>query len=98
MRNDDDSDDSLWMDDDEEVLIEKKNHPFRFNVEDQRPYFSLRMTFANPYEVRESIRHYAISRGLALKFVKNEKDKIRVKCEYQCPFVLLASKDGSNPG
>ena len=55
VRNENDSDDNLLMDDDEEVLIERK-HPSHVNVEDQRPYFSLGMTFVNPTEVRESIR------------------------------------------
>ena len=96
VRNKDDSDGNLLMDDDEEVPIERK-HPSRFNVEDQRPYFSLGMTFANPYEVRESIRQYDISRGVALKFVKNEKNRIKFKHEDQCPFVLVVSKDNSNP-
>ena len=33
-----------------------------------------------------------------MKFVKNERNRIRVKCEDQCPFVLLVSNDNSNPG
>ena len=60
------------MSDYEEVPIERK-HPARFNIEDQRPYFSLGTTFANAVEVRESITKYCISRGVALKFVKNER-------------------------
>ena len=56
------------------------------------------MTFANASKVRESITKYCISWGVALKFVKNEINKIRVKCEDQCPFILLVSKDNSNPG
>ena len=55
------------------------------------------MTFENAFIVRESIIKYCIYRGVALKFVKNERNKIRVKCEDQCPFVLLVSKDNSNP-
>ena len=47
VRNEDDSHGSLLMDDDEEVPMERK-HPSRFNVEDQRPYFSLELSFANP--------------------------------------------------
>ena len=94
--DDADSDDNLLMSDYEEVPIERK-HPTRFNIEDQRPYFSLRMTFANAAKVRESITKYCISRGVALKFVKNERNKIRVKCQDQCPFVLLVSKDNYNP-
>ena len=90
-----DSDGSLLLSDNEEVHIERK-HPARFNIEDQRSYFSLGVTFANAYEVRGSITKYCISRE-ALKFVKNERNRIRVKCEDQCPFVLLVLKDNSNP-
>ena len=56
------------------------------------------MTYENVAEVRESITKYCISRGVALKFVKNERNIIRVKCQDQCSFVLLVSKDNSNPG
>ena len=88
---------SLLMSDYEEVLIEKK-HQVRFNIEDQRPYFSLGMTFANAAKVRESITKYCISRGVTLKFVNNERNRIRVKCQDQCLFVLLVSKDNSSHG
>ena len=53
------------------------------------------MTFANATEVRESITKYCIYRGVALKFVKNERNRIIVKCQDQHPFVLLVSKDSS---
>ena len=33
-----------------------------------------------------------------MKFVKNERNRIRLKCEDQCPFVLLVSKDNNNLG
>ena len=85
------------MSDNEEVLVEK-THPTRFNVENQRPCFSLGMTFPNVAEVRKSITKYCIYRGVALKYVKNERNRIRVKSEYQCPFVSLVSKDNNNLG
>ena len=56
------------------------------------------MTLSNASSIRESISWYAISRGVHLKFVKNDSTRIRVKCEYGCPFLLLVSKDGSNLG
>ena len=85
------------MSDDEEVHVER-THPARFNVEDQRPSFNLGMTFPNAAEVRKSITKYCVSRGVTLKYVKNERNRIRVKCEDQCPFVLLVSKDNNNLG
>ena len=47
--------------------------------------------------MREEIAKYAISKGVALKYVRSEPNKIRVKCEDGCPFLLYLSKDGSNP-
>ena len=78
--NDDVIDDTLLMYDDEEVPVER-THPARFNVKDQRHYFSLGMTFPNAVRVRKSITKYCISKGVALKYVKNERNGIRVKCE-----------------
>ena len=40
----------------------ERTQPARFNVEVQRPYFSLEMTFSNAVEVRKSISKYFISR------------------------------------
>ena len=54
------------------------------------------MTFGCADEVSEEIAKYAISRGVALKFVRSEPRRIRVKCEDGCPFLLYVSKDGSN--
>ena len=95
--NEDDINAILLMFDDEEVLVER-THPTHFYVEDQRPYFSLGMTFPNASEVRKYITKYCITRGVTLKYVKNERNRIRVKYEDQCPFVLLVSKDNNNLG
>ena len=92
--NEDVIDDTILMSDDEEVPVER-TYPACFNVEDQRPYLNLGMIFPNVVEVRKSITKYYISRGAALKCVKNERNRIRVKCEDQCPFVLLVSKDNN---
>ena len=57
--NEDVIDDTVLMFDDEEVLVER-THPTHFNVDDQRPYFSLRMVFSNVVEVRKSFTKYCI--------------------------------------
>ena len=79
-----------------EVPKERSNS-IHFNLDDQRQYFELGMIFDCVYGVREEIAKYAISRGVALKFVRSERRRIRVKCADECPFVLYVSKDGSNP-
>ena len=78
--NEDAIDDTIPMSDGEEVPVER-THPARFNVEYQRPYFILGMTFPNAAEVRKSIIKYCNSKGVALKYVKNERNRLRVKCE-----------------
>ena len=76
----------------------ERSNPVHFNVEDQRPYFELRMTFSCTNEVREEIAKYVISRGVALKFVRSEPIRIRVRCEDECPLKLYVSKDCCNLG
>ena len=56
------------------------------------------MTFPNATEVMKSITKYFISKGVTLKYVKNERNGIRVKGEDQYPFVLMVSKDNNNLG
>ena len=54
------------------------------------------MTFSCADEVRDSIAKYAISKDVALKFVRSEPTRISVKCEDECPFLLYVSKYGCN--
>ncbi|KAK1384443.1 hypothetical protein POM88_022178 [Heracleum sosnowskyi] len=69
----------------------------KFSGDDNRPTFTVGMTFSNAVQVRAAIAKYGISRGVSLKYVKNEPSRIRVKCEEGYPFLLLVSKDGSQP-
>ena len=55
------------------------------------------MTFGCADEVGEEIAKYAISRGVALKFVRSEPRRIRVNYEDGCLFLLYVRKYGSNP-
>ena len=55
------------------------------------------MTFGCADEVREEIAKYAISMGVALKFVRSEPGRMRLKCEDGCHFLLYVSKEVSNP-
>ncbi|XP_057803709.1 uncharacterized protein LOC131019041 [Salvia miltiorrhiza] len=62
--------------------------------------FQLGMTFAGAKEARDSINAYAVKFGYKLKFLKNEKTRIRVVCinDQQCPFLMHVSKDGDIEG
>ena len=55
------------------------------------------MSFSYTSDVREDIAKYVISKGVALKYVRSEPGRIRVKCEDGSHFLLHISKDGSNP-
>ncbi|XP_057793981.1 uncharacterized protein LOC131010465 [Salvia miltiorrhiza] len=69
-------------------------------AEGEQGYFALGMTFAGAKDCRESINNYAVRFGYKIKFLKNEPQRIRVVCigETNCPFVMLASKDGESEG
>ncbi|XP_050229266.1 uncharacterized protein LOC126678406 isoform X2 [Mercurialis annua] len=54
---------------------------------------ALGMTFSDAKEVRKAISNYSVTHGKPVKFIKNEPDRVRVKCvEQNCPFLLLASR------
>lgn len=48
--------------------------------------------------MKVDIDKYAINAGVKLKMKKSEPARVNVVCQDGCPFVLYASKDGSNPG
>ncbi|XP_057770798.1 uncharacterized protein LOC130990593 [Salvia miltiorrhiza] len=58
------------------------------------------MTFAEAKDAREALARYYVRFGYKLKFMKNEPKRVRVVCisEKDCPFLLLASKDGDKEG
>ena len=58
------------------------------------------MTYSNTGEAREEIAKYIVSFGYKLKLNPNEPYRISARCinEKHCPFRLLISKDGHNPG
>ena len=56
------------------------------------------MVFSKAIKAKEYIIEYRISMRVTLKYVKNKLTRVRVKCAKNgCPFVLMVSKDGSNP-
>ena len=63
-----------------------------------RPFFTLEVTFADKKQLLQALDQYAIKAGVNLHLTKSEPLRVRARCEKGCPFVLFASKDGSNPG
>ncbi|KAF7823581.1 uncharacterized protein G2W53_021725 [Senna tora] len=55
--------------------------------------FELGMEFTNLDTFRQAIRDYAVAGSYDLKFVKNDKLRIRVKCSGKCPFLMYCARD-----
>uniref|UniRef100_A0A2N9J841 CCHC-type domain-containing protein n=1 Tax=Fagus sylvatica TaxID=28930 RepID=A0A2N9J841_FAGSY len=54
--------------------------------------FELGMQFATKQDVTDAVRHYSVFKGVQLRFKKNDKIRVRVKCVYGCPFELFFGK------
>ncbi|BBH05959.1 hypothetical protein Prudu_017494 [Prunus dulcis] len=68
-----------------------------------KPTFHLGMEFTNMEQCREAIRYYAVSCARPLKWVRNDSNRVRLKCEgdkkqkVPCPWMLYASHVGKGP-
>ena len=86
----------------QELLMKmpKKTDRVRYNSNDGTPFFMLGMSFSNAIAVREALARYGVAEGKKLKIKPNDPARIIAKCvtESGCPFVILISKDGDNPG
>ncbi|GAA0153983.1 hypothetical protein LIER_43254 [Lithospermum erythrorhizon] len=79
----------------------KKNYVtgllFNREVHFKNPVAIPEMVFGNAAEFRELIRHYALKTRKSLKFVKNDKWKVRVKCvQEDCTFSVFCSSVGKS--
>nr|XP_028956330.1 uncharacterized protein LOC114824095 [Malus domestica] len=68
---------------------------WRRDTDLRNPEFRLGMQFANKAEVKEAIKEWAIINGREVKFVKDDKIRVRAKCvgnkKTKCPFTIFAS-------
>lgn len=76
---------------DEDLLTTHARYMTKFSMDDDKPTFRLGMIFANAIEVRTTITNYGLSRGVALKYVKNEPFMIGIMCQEECRFMLFVS-------
>ncbi|XP_065625121.1 uncharacterized protein LOC136065593 [Quercus suber] len=51
-------------------------------------HFELEMQFATKKDVMDAIKLYSIFKGVPVKFKKNDRVRVRVKCTNRCPFEL----------
>ena len=77
----------------EEINRDKSQYPqFVANTDIINHQFSVRLLFTSATEFRVAVREYAIKNERNVKFVKNEKDKVRVVCSAGCPWVVYAAQ------
>jgi hypothetical protein len=49
-------------------------------------------TFSTREEFKKAISDFSVANNVDLKFIKNDKERVRVGCKSGCPFVALLSK------
>nr|POF22501.1 hypothetical protein CFP56_68391 [Quercus suber] len=55
-------------------------------------HFELEMQFATKKDIMDAIKLYSIFKRVLVKFKKNDKVRVRVKCTDSCPFELYCGK------
>lgn len=56
------------------------------------PQFSVGLLFTSIAKFKVAMREYAIKNGRNMKFIKNEKEKVRVMCLIGCPWIVYATQ------
>ncbi|KAK8573871.1 hypothetical protein V6N13_096802 [Hibiscus sabdariffa] len=51
------------------------------------------LRFVDHIHFKEAVRKYAIAKGVALRYLKSEPKRLRVRCRDGCPWLLFASFD-----
>lgn len=78
--------------DDEEGLGAQSKHTiFNENTDMINPVFEPNMEFKTHALVRDAVKEYSIKWGLQTRFLKCDREKVRVKCKEGCPWELYAS-------
>lgn len=73
-------------------LHTKENKFSRFSNKDPIPMFSLGMKFTGKKQFKKAMIKYALAERKVIKFVKDEGDRVRVKCQWPtCSWVCLLS-------
>lgn len=70
----------------------KRFHVFNKENDMKNPYFKVGMLFDSPQTFREAVREYSILNNKDIKFKKNDKWKIRVKCDEPCTWFVYVNR------
>ncbi|KAF7135905.1 hypothetical protein RHSIM_Rhsim08G0208800 [Rhododendron simsii] len=65
---------------------------FRTEHDMEDPKFVLGLIFLSATVFKDAIKQYAIKNQKNVKIVKNDKKRVKVKCEAGCPWVIYATK------
>lgn len=60
------------------------------------PTFQIGMVFPTAVDLRKAIQEYSIQNRVAIKYAKNDKQRIRAHCDENCPWYLFAAPDSRN--
>ncbi|KAH7845309.1 hypothetical protein Vadar_000555 [Vaccinium darrowii] len=89
-----DSENSYYSSSDEENSNRRKHHfkKFRPDTDMADPQFRVGMLFSSPQEFKTAVKEYAIKQQRNVKLVKNDKQRIRARCEKKCQRELYVAK------
>ncbi|KAH7844546.1 hypothetical protein Vadar_029198 [Vaccinium darrowii] len=88
------SDNSYDSTSDEESEGRKKApfKTFRPHTDMEDPKFKIGMFFSSTKDFKAAIKHHAIKHQRNVKLVKNDKRRVRAKCQKPCPWEVYAAK------
>ncbi|XP_058753673.1 uncharacterized protein LOC131626849 [Vicia villosa] len=92
--SDNDSDDlQSGCDSDDSSGINRKKYPLYKEKKNMSNYkWELGMYFTSKSDIKDAVISYAVQNGRDLKFIKNDKKRVRVRCKDGCQWELYCSK------
>ncbi|KAK9986756.1 hypothetical protein SO802_031707 [Lithocarpus litseifolius] len=95
----DDRDEDKWESETSTSLVSSPDGETRLRYPQYHPpesfsevYFELEMQFATKKDIMDAIKLYFIFKGVPIKFIKNGKVKVRVKCIDKCPISCIVER------
>ena len=87
-----DEDESFEEGTSDQVIRKEDKFP-KFDRKSETPTFALGMKFNGKKEFKDAIIKYGLAERKVIKFIKDEGDRVRAKCDWpMCPWVCLLRK------
>jgi hypothetical protein len=93
----DESDFHTSVESDDELIHKKKFPTFKFPKKGDPVRFELGMQFASKELAKEDVKDHAMQTRTNLRFKKNDKQRLVVKCLPNCPYHMLIAKRDESP-